>query len=83
LKFYKILYKFDKEADQESRQTKLIKRSISKALTRLEVSASHLSEIKSQMYLDKSNKEMIKFYLKEYELYATDVLKISDSQVYV
>ena len=83
VKFYKMLYKNDQESEsEEGRLTKHIKKNLSKSLGKLKVSSGQLREIKSQMYLSESSKQMAKFYLKELKVYKDDVPMLEDKSIF-
>ena len=72
----------DTEGNTECKLSKSIKRSLSKALLKLDTSKGHLKEIKSKLYLNKKSKRMLKFYKKEMEFYDQDIMTLPDNCIY-
>jgi hypothetical protein len=65
--FYKFLHKQDKQVRDrpESKASKYIKHRIRKALQYIDEPSIYVREIKAKLYLDLSNKQMVKFYKQE------------------
>mmetsp|Transcript_15793 Transcript_15793/g.18265 ORF Transcript_15793/g.18265 Transcript_15793/m.18265 type:complete len:120 (-) Transcript_15793:26-385(-) len=85
VRFYKILYSLDKATEDhaESKISKTIKRSISKALNKLQTSEGHMKEIKSKIYSTSKSKQMVGFYRTEYQNYTAKSKLLDADQVYV
>ena len=82
-KFYSMLHKIDKETPDgaESKISKTIKRSISKAIIKLELSSTLSKELKKKLFLSYKNKEVLKYYKNELQKYE-EISSIKEDQIY-
>jgi len=71
IKFYKFLHTHDKDTEDgaECKLSKSMKRAISKALIKLQEPKKYVKEIKEKLYTKETNKQMVKFYKAELEVY--------------
>ena len=83
-RFYKLMHKQDAEEEKEgeSRLSKQIKKMIEKAISKTERSRAQAKELKQKLSLEKTAKQMLKFYKKEREIYSGPHLSLDKSAIY-